>query len=232
MKKSPKLLESATTGTVFTSGANIFDPLEVLVPEEILNTCRNIQDKFKGLEWSILVKGSITERGYEIVEDFVIPKQTVSGGEVNFTDTSELEAYRTMGFNSIIHSHPFKSESFSNSDRTTLSVNYECSILFSMGDFTTSTVSFKIGADNESLLLINAKVGLLTTYIELPPNIESLITRVVHTRPVSTIYGDGWYNQGNHQKVDVVKEVELPVKRLTYLDDLAKSYGDPNEFRC
>lgn len=232
--KNSNLTTQATTpvaGTMFQSDVSVLDPLEVLVPEDLLNTCKNIQDRFRGLEWSILVKGSMTERGYEIGDDFVIPKQEVGSSEVNFTDRVELEGYRSEGYNCIIHSHPFKSDSFSGSDRKTLSVNYDCSILYSMGSFTTATVSFKMGTDNEALLVLDTKVSLLTTYIALPANIDTLITKIEYTRPSNACYGADWY-KGRKVVDQKPEEVHTPVKTLSYLEDLYTVYGANNEFRC
>jgi|WetSurMetagenome_2_1015567.scaffolds.fasta_scaffold00223_50 hypothetical protein len=223
-------------GTLFQSDAVIFDPIEVVIAEEMLHTCKLVQSNFPGLEWSILCKGELGKDGFEVESDFVIPKQEVTSAEVNFTDRIELEQYRALGYNTIIHSHPFKSESFSGSDRTTLSVNYDCSILFSQGAFTTATVSFRLGGENEQLLIVDTKVCLLNTYITLPDNLKSVITEKTFARPANACYqnNSGW-NKGK-RSTKSAKELRKPVKILTMIGDFEKAYNggftSGEQFHC
>lgn len=156
----------------FNSGAIVYDPLVVYVPDTIVGTCRAIQNRKKGLEFSILCKGGFEQDGFVIQEGYVVPKQEITGTSVDFTDTAELEKYLTDGYNTIIHSHPFKSETFSSSDRETLSTNYQCSLLYSDDKIVTATVSIRLG---ESLLVIAPEVKPMGMFLSLPKNFDDLV---------------------------------------------------------
>ena len=178
--------------THFNSGSTVYDPLVVYVPDTIVGTCRAIQNRKKGMEFSILCKGAFGDGGYLINEDFVIPHQAVTGAEVDFTDTAELEGYHAEGFNVIIHSHPFKSETFSSSDRTTLSTNYECSLLFSGDTIVAGTVSIKIG---EAVLVLDAKVSPLSMFLQLPDNFDELVKNKTFAQGCNYNEFDVWGNK-------------------------------------
>jgi hypothetical protein len=181
-------------GTLFKSDMRIIKPSTTYYPEILLHTCKEIQKRAgTNMEWSILCKGAYTERGFEIGREYVIPHQEVTGSSVDFTDTAECEAYRTAGYNVIIHSHPFKSSSFSGSDMDTLSTNYDCSVLFSLGEFTTATLRLVISED--SMMIFDTPLVLLYTILQLPANVDELIRNKSYTQKCGRVYDDGFYER-------------------------------------
>ena len=180
-------------GTLFKSDMRIIKPSTTYYPGILLDTCKEIQKKVgANMEWSILCKGSYTDRGFEIARDYVVPHQEVTGASVDFTDTAEYEAYRTAGYNVIIHSHPFKSSSFSGSDMDTLSTNYDCSILFSLGEFTTATL--KIVLTEDSMMILDTPLVLLYTILQLPVDLDERVKQKTYTQRNCGVY-DGFYDR-------------------------------------
>jgi hypothetical protein len=132
---------------VFSSGLTVVETsrekVQIDVPRGILNACDELQEKFKSSEFSIVCKGKWDEDGkYIITDEFEVPKQKVYGAAVDY-DLEHLAELKALGFNAIIHSHPFytKSTSFSASDDETINSHFECSILYSGREFTTATIT-------------------------------------------------------------------------------------------
>jgi len=132
---------------VFSSGLTVVETsrekVQIDVPRNILNACDELQEKFKNNEFSIVCKGRWDEDGkYVIIDEFRVPKQKVYGAAVDY-DLEHLVELKALGFNSIIHSHPFymKSTSFSMSDNETINSHFECSMLYSGREFTAATIT-------------------------------------------------------------------------------------------
>lgn len=129
---------------VFDSGLKVLnlhkDKVQIDVPKNILNICDELQEKVGKCEFSIVCKGKWGDDGIYIIEDdYRVPKQKVDGAAVDY-DHAHLEQLKAEGFNVVIHSHPFKSDNFSASDQETINSHFDCSILYSMREFTTATV--------------------------------------------------------------------------------------------
>lgn len=145
---------------VFKSDLTITEKPNILIPQKLLEDCNAIQKIFPGLEFSILVKGKWTDQGFVVGNEFVIPDQEVDGARVYFND-KETYDYKLQGYNTIIHSHPFSSSSFSGSDLNTISIHYDCSILYSQKSFTAATLSWQPGEDICQKIRIDATPMLL-----------------------------------------------------------------------
>jgi proteasome lid subunit RPN8/RPN11 len=160
------------------------DKVNIYIPPSILYLCNGLQQKFTDLEFSILVKGKWTEDGFELSEETAIPKQEVTGASVDLND-AQTDKFKQEGFNTIIHSHPFKSTSFSHSDLQTLTPHYTCSILYSKGEFPVATISIDVHPGVK--ITVGTALFLLEYVSDLPENIGELIKRkysgVVHYNP-------------------------------------------------
>jgi hypothetical protein len=138
----PEIKKSSSK--VFDSGLKVIkthsEKIPVKVPIKISNVCNSLQRKVKNNEFSIVCKGSWIDGEFIITEDFKVPKQEVAGASVDY-NLEHLEELKLAGYNTIIHSHPFKSSNFSHDDDTTINSHFECSILYSVGEFTTATIA-------------------------------------------------------------------------------------------
>lgn len=129
---------------VFDSGLKVVkthsEKIPIKVPARISNVCNSLQRKVDHNEFSIVCKGSWDDGEFIVSDDFKVPKQEVAGASVDY-DLDHLEELKMAGYNVIVHSHPFKSSNFSHDDDTTINSHFECSILYSVGEFTTATVA-------------------------------------------------------------------------------------------
>jgi len=129
---------------VFDSGLKVVkassEKIPIIVPARISNVCNSLQRKVSHNEFSIVCKGSWDDGEFIVSDDFKVPRQEVGGASVDY-DLEHLEELKLAGYNTIVHSHPFKSSNFSHDDDTTINSHFECSILFSVGEFTTATVA-------------------------------------------------------------------------------------------
>lgn len=134
-----------TKTRVFNSGLNVIkthiEKVPITVPSIIINVCNSLQKKVDRNEFSIVCKGHWGEDGnYIVSEEYRVPKQKVDGAAVDY-DLDHLEQLKMEGFNTVVHSHPFKSSNFSQVDDETINSHFECSILYSVGEFTTATIA-------------------------------------------------------------------------------------------
>jgi len=130
---------------VFNSGLKVIqmhtEKIRVDIPREILNACDELQEHVGHNEFSIVCKGAWGDDGnYVIGSGYKVPKQKVDGAAVDY-DLAHLEQLKSEGYNSVIHSHPFSSKSFSSSDSETINSHFECSVLYSLREFTTATIA-------------------------------------------------------------------------------------------
>jgi len=158
---------------VFDSGIVLIKSHDLYIGTELLAYCDAIQQKFPRLEWSIMLKGKWIPEGYSVSKSFAIPDQEVAGAEVNLNDR-EVAALTAQGYNTIIHSHPFPSSSFSSSDMETLTSTAECSILYSEGAFTTATIGIRVATGLKLLIMPDIKM-IHDIHMDLPDNITSKI---------------------------------------------------------
>jgi hypothetical protein len=133
------------TGTkVFDSGLKVIkansEKIPIKLPAKICLVCNSLQRKVENNEFSIVCKGTWDDGEFIVSDDFKVPRQEVAGASVDY-DLEHLEELKRDGYNTIIHSHPFKSSNFSHDDDTTINSHFECSVLYSVGEFTTATVA-------------------------------------------------------------------------------------------
>lgn len=197
--------------TTWESGLIILKDPKILIPDYIKYVCDDIQEKIKDNEFSILTSGRWTKNGFEIDENYVIPIQEVGGVDVDFKE--ELDSYVQDGYNTIIHSHPFNSSSFSCSDNETINSNFDCSILYSQGDFTASTLRIKISEDIR--IVINPNIKYISPIMDI--NIDNIKTKQFG-------YGVYWNKNMNRVKKNSEKENKV--------DDWHNAYLFDGEYHC
>ena len=115
----------------FDSGLEIISPT-IYVEAQVCNIIDTVQRKIDGKEISILFKGKWIKQGYYVSSEYVIPEQLVDTSSVDYKDEgAELYGYRQQGYNAVMHSHPFKGNSFhfSNADDKYINSHFPCSIL-------------------------------------------------------------------------------------------------------
>lgn len=142
---TPVTIKTGQRQRVFDSGLKVLDmhtqKIQIDIPREILNACDELQAHVGHNEFSIVCKGAWDDDGrYLIGSEYKVPKQKVEGAAVDY-DLVHLEQLKLEGFNTVIHSHPFKSDTFSSSDSETINSHFECSVLYSLRDFTAATIA-------------------------------------------------------------------------------------------
>lgn len=143
------------------SGLKIITNPRVIIPAKILAVCQKIQEKIGYNEFSILVKGTWTEKGFRISENFVIPEQEVTATTIKY---SNLQQYKQQGYNTVIHSHPFSGR-FSSVDENSINAHFLCSVLFIENKFTKAIITvpvsngIKLQVNGEIVVDFNIDVG-------------------------------------------------------------------------
>ncbi len=155
---------------IWDSGLEILKPV-IEIPHKLLIVCNTIHDKVDEIEFSILVKGKWDSNCFRLEDAYLIPKQKVTRYSVDYLE--DLGAYKRDGFNTIIHSHPFKSAHFSGADDEYINSNFICSILFSDGEFTASIINVDIEKGKKlqispqmSMILDSCEIAGLDNIIE------------------------------------------------------------------
>jgi len=130
---------------VLDSGLIITKPV-IYIPEKILKVCRKLAKRFVYYEFSILCKGKWTERGFELSEEYAIPRQEVTAYNVKYNNKHVAELI-AKGFNTVIHKHPDGMTRFSPTDEDFINANFTASILFTDDEFVKAiiNISFKKG---------------------------------------------------------------------------------------
>jgi hypothetical protein len=139
------------------SDLNIVVDPKIEMNPVLLGVCNSVQDKFPGKEFSILAKGVMTRNGLYVSDDYVIPKQEVSVGGIDY---GPLNTYQAEGYNVVIHSHHNLGTFFSQTDINYINSHFPYSILYTKGAFTLATFSFHTG---DTTLLFKTTDIILTT---------------------------------------------------------------------
>lgn len=160
------------------SGLNIVVGPTIEIHPTILTICDKIQSKFPKLEFSILVKGYPTEKGFYVTDDYVIPEQEVTGVTVDY---GHLGEYQRDGYNVVIHSHHNMGTFFSKTDIDYINCNFPCSVLYTQGALTLATLSFQSGA---TMFLFEVQnISLIDRTILEIPNIENIKKKTIKATP-------------------------------------------------
>ncbi|MEM3290999.1 MAG: hypothetical protein QW046_05735 [Candidatus Micrarchaeaceae archaeon] len=141
--KPLKFIPDDNNGT-FHSGFQMPKEYPVKVPSKIFLVCLALAKKDTSNEFAIILKGSFTDNGFVVSEDMIVPEQEVSGSSVDF-DNVKLQEYTSQGYNTVIHFHPMKMSTFSDTDDKYINSHFQCSILFNDSEFTDCIVNLKIG---------------------------------------------------------------------------------------
>jgi len=132
MKKTKKAWKKVATidDEIMSSGYKVND-LEILVDQKVYNVMRAAADIAGEDEYSILFKGHWADTGIVVSEEYYIPKQTISGGSVDYDEPLGI-LREQQGFNVVLHSHPFtknKDGWFSKDDMEYINTNFPISLL-------------------------------------------------------------------------------------------------------
>jgi len=132
MKKTKKAWKKIATidDEIMSSGYKVND-LEILVDQKVYNVMRAAADIAGEDEYSILFKGHWADTGIVVSEEYYIPKQTISGGSVDYDEPLGI-LREQQGFNVVLHSHPFtknKDGWFSKDDMEYINTNFPISLL-------------------------------------------------------------------------------------------------------
>ena len=132
MKKTKKAWKKVATidDEIMSSGYKVND-LEILVDQKVYNVMRAAADIAGDDEYSILFKGYWSDAGIMVSEEYYIPKQTISGGSVDYDEPLGI-LREQQGFNVVLHSHPFtknKDGWFSKDDMEYINTNFPISLL-------------------------------------------------------------------------------------------------------
>jgi hypothetical protein len=180
---------------ILDSGLETTQP-KVWVSSKLLAILSAIQDKAERNEFSVLLKGVWGPAGFVVRDDYVIPKQEVSGTSVDYKEP--LAPYME-NYNVVLHSHPFsQTSSFSGSDEATININFDCSLLYT-GDRKISEAVLNVQVPGGALLQLKAEIF---EYAPKPvvtvsglENIESKWTRQSTGNYIGGSYIGGTYNQ-------------------------------------
>ena len=161
MSKKKKFGFANLESNVFDSELSIVSPV-IIVPQKLNSIIRYIQQKLGNNEFSLLLKGSWTEKGFTLAKEYYIPKQEVSHASVDYNEDLSL---LTTEWNAIYHSHPFTYgiPSFSESDRTSINCNFVCSLLGTKEGIKVANLSFFTGV---CMVQVLAEVVIVDDEIE------------------------------------------------------------------
>ena len=191
---------------VLDTGLQIITDVIVNIPESILKVCDSFQKRLNRNEFSIVGKTSLSDGEFVLSEEYYVPRQKVSPTSVVFREDIPSE------WNTVIHSHPFKSRNFSQTDIESINCNFPFSYLYSCGEFTHGTLSLRmpeygatIQVDVAEFRIIKETVEVDTSPIEFD---DAAIQRVRYPRypQYSYWYGaDEYYPWEDEEENEVVR---------------------------
>jgi proteasome lid subunit RPN8/RPN11 len=190
--KANTVVKTAKTykDSTWDSGLTIVDQPSIEIDNKLLMLCNEIQEKFPATEFSVLAKGEYTDNGFYVSDDYVIPKQEVTGSTVDY---EPLDSYQQQGYNVVIHSHHGLGTFFSKTDRDYINCQFPCSVLYTHQGFTLATMSF---LKNDSVFMIKTDdVCTVTDGMEVE-GIDN-ITKKAYTYTGAYKYNEkGFYDYG------------------------------------
>lgn len=127
--------------------AEVIEKFECVVPVEIHNIIRSINQEFPNDEFSVFLKVELDFESRQIIVDrdkWYIPRQEVSG---TFVDYKEDD----LGFNGVMHKHPKGVRSFSSTDKAWINQNFEVSLLWIYDEWVTGIVNLQTPAGRVQL---------------------------------------------------------------------------------
>jgi hypothetical protein len=219
------------SGEVFDSGKSTVKKIAVLIPFKLLWICNAIQKKLPSKEFSIFSSGGYVDGRFVVNEEYIIPDQEVGGSTVDFTDPAEVDRMRHAGWNVVLHSHPFQMPNFSCSDDETINSNFDCSILYSLGDFKKATI--RLVLPDESLLLLDGSIeGIYPelagdvdvtmihekTYTPYEYTSQECKREVIGPRGQRTLAGEPAYDNKEANRLLDEEEIKAETERLERIE--------------
>lgn len=177
------------------SGLKIYKPV-ISIPEKVKHICKVIQNHVGSSEFSVLFKGDWNFDDFRISEEYIIPKQKVSGSSVDYKE--DLTKYKKEGFNVVIHSHPFSLTSFSHTDEEHINVHFDVSVLFCRGEFTDATMRIKL---KDGILKLKPEIKMISEIPVIPidglDNIEKFRLPDTYLNYHSALYPSSYHSQSS-----------------------------------
>ena len=154
---------------IWDSGIRVISP-KIRVPFKILEICRKIDSLVGGNEFAILLKSRWSEKGLEVLEDFVIPEQEVTSATVKIIE--DIIKYKEQGYNVVIHSHGM--HNFSYTDEAKLNTSFLASIVYnhSRKEFGEAVIMLRVNDD--FILRVPAEVELFTPLDDVKIDISKI----------------------------------------------------------
>lgn len=170
---------------VYKSDLAVLDRVVIIVPQKIVDICTALQRKFEHHEFSILAKGDWTSQGFELSEEYAVPKQTVEYASVEY-DREDLARLKQIGYNTVVHAHPYSqinanrknhTSCFSTDDEATINNHFKCSVLYCGGTLDDARVTIEL-VPGLTLKLAAHEIAIHRPDIELPPGTDIPIKKV------------------------------------------------------
>lgn len=164
------------------------DFVKVVVDADLVAICKAIQNYVGNNEFSILAKGYWEDDCFHVTSQYVIPRQEVSVGSVNYKEV--LQTYRSQGYNVVIHSHGGHPALFSYADHESINIHFTCSLLFDGEGFSDGVVTVQVSRNLK--LQLKAK-----TTVTLPPakHVEGLENIEIRRTPQTPQVEIEWWQK-------------------------------------
>lgn len=147
------------------AGLKIYNRINVVIPERILNACDAIASapKIGGNEFSIFLKIDRKEgNNIFLSEDFVVPPQKVTSTSINYGRDPE------GAWQVVIHRHPAGMHTFSGTDMEYINQNFKISILYTPeAKFVKALVNVPYGEAGDEVLQIDGVPQVMRTPVDI-----------------------------------------------------------------
>lgn len=191
---------------VFKTNVFVIDKPSVYVSDYVLAVCNGIQSKFEGTEFSILLKGYWTHKGFECSDHYIIPKQRVTAASVEY---EPLAGYVSDGYNVVIHSHHNMGGSFSSTDLEYINSFFPVSILYAQRRFATAQVIYPVEG---GYTRYEIPIRMKNTLIVKPKGIENIVNGYGHLDNIRQVVHN-FYEKRPPEEASL-KEESKPVEPL------------------
>jgi len=215
--KTPERKRPNSEGDTFSSGLTVLRDVKILIPMTLLAVCNKLQSLVGRNEFSILIKGEWSDRGYVISNSFIVPKQEITGASVDY-DERHLEELCMAGWNGVIHSHPFPMPNFSGADQETINSHFDVSILFSLGEFVNSTLNIDIKPGVK--LQLSPKVDVDILYPELNIDITNIQQKTYNYQYLAGCCKQGTLEVDEEDETDPLERTPKHMTAREYMDYL------------
>lgn len=195
-KKVKSTSKKTNSNTVWKSGLKEI-PHTIFLTEKLKYIIDTIQKEVGRNEFTILVKGKWSDKGFLLSEDYYIPEQKVTSSSVDY-DNDLRELREEEGYNTLLHSHPFtrNGASYSGADETSVNMHFDAAMLLD-GDNNLCKGKCMV-SNNGGVLKIDMDIEIISPDYDISPNIDNI--------KESSTYS---YNKNNNKDNESKDEEEL-----------------------